>query len=61
MKLTTRNTENLVRCLASASKEELNQAGRDLKAIGIEAGQPAAVKYACTRLAAVTRSMAKAL
>lgn len=60
MKLTERNTENLVRALASAGRDELDQCGRDLKALQVN-GQPVRVIDTAGKLMRLTRALAKEL
>ena len=61
MQLTARTTETLVRRLASASKEELDQCVRDIGTMKKATGQPARVKTTCTRLARCLTTMGKDL
>ncbi len=59
MQLTTQNTETLVRRLASASKPELEQCAKELKAMYTDFGQAADVRLVARELAPFIRKQVK--
>ena len=59
MQITTRATETFVRRFASASKPELQQCAKELRAMGSDLEQSADVRQVATSLASVVRRMIK--
>ncbi len=55
MKLTTRNTESLVRCVCSASKPELEQCARELKGMAADFEQPASARAVAKEIGTLVR------